>query len=72
MIAIIPERVIGTPRNADRHRPESPYSDLLSLCSSYSPFAAIHHNSHDTGMTLQIVVSGASRVTLCAFRRPIA
>jgi len=24
MIAIIPERVIGMPRNTDRHRPESP------------------------------------------------
>jgi hypothetical protein len=24
MIAIIPERVIGMRRNADRHRPESP------------------------------------------------
>jgi len=24
VIAIIPERVIGMPRNTDRHRPESP------------------------------------------------
>ena len=29
-------------------------SDLPSLCGLYSLFAAIHHNSYDTGMTLQI------------------
>jgi len=38
-------------------------SDSPSLCGLYSLFAAIHHNSYDTGMTLQIVVSGAFRVT---------
>src|SRR5438552_12819876 len=37
--------------------------DLPSLCGLYSLFAVIHHNSYDTGMTLQIVVSGAFRVT---------
>src|SRR5436309_9991656 len=31
MIAIIPERVIGMPRNTDRHRPESPAIRALLL-----------------------------------------
>jgi len=29
MIAIIPERVIGMPRNTDRHRPESPSCRII-------------------------------------------
>ncbi len=31
MIAIIPERVIGMPRNTDRHRPESAENNLLPV-----------------------------------------
>jgi hypothetical protein len=31
MIAIIPEPVIGMPRNTDRHRPESPLDDRLRV-----------------------------------------
>ena len=35
MIAIIPERVIGMPRNTDRHRPESPLGkDLPSVSTN--------------------------------------
>jgi hypothetical protein len=30
VIAIIPERVIGMPRNTDRHRPESPTGTSIS------------------------------------------
>jgi len=30
MIAIIPEPVIGMPRNTDRHRPESPGCEELA------------------------------------------
>ena len=33
MIAIIPERVIGMPRNTDRHRPESPMGLPVRLLS---------------------------------------
>ncbi len=36
MIAIIPERVIGMPRNTDRHRPESPRRLLKFLTFKYS------------------------------------
>src|SRR6202161_366448 len=35
MIAIIPERVIGMPRNADRHRPESPQRSVASKFSHF-------------------------------------
>jgi hypothetical protein len=31
MIAIIPELVIGMPRNTDRHRPESPHTRLVKM-----------------------------------------
>jgi hypothetical protein len=31
VIAIIPERVIGMPRNTDRHRPESPIEKAKEL-----------------------------------------
>jgi hypothetical protein len=44
MIAIIPERVIGMPRNTDRHRPESPdllqNSDLPKICQKLGKLAA--------------------------------
>src|SRR6266478_2215909 len=37
-------------------------SDLPSLCGLYSLFAAIHHNSYDTGMTLQIFRFGTKKL----------
>jgi len=38
------------------------FTDLPSLCGLYSLFAAIHHNSYDTGMTLQISIAVALSV----------
>src|SRR5882762_5263794 len=57
LITIVPE-----PRQIDGNQQvlaKWAQSDLPSLCGLYSLFAAIHHNSYDTGMTLQISVSGA-------------
>jgi len=56
LITIVPE-----PRQIEGNQQDLvkwEQSDLPSLCSFYSPFAAIHHNSYDTGMTLQTFASG--------------
>jgi hypothetical protein len=50
LITIVPE-----PRQIDGNQQvlaKWAQSDLPSLCGLYSLFAAIHHNSYDTGMTL--------------------
>jgi len=49
LITIVPE-----PRQIDGNQQvlaKWAQSDLPSLCGLYSLFAAIHHNSYDTGMT---------------------
>jgi hypothetical protein len=50
LITIVPE-----PRQIEGNQQDLvkwDWPDLPSLCCSYSPFAAIHQNSYDTGMTL--------------------
>src|SRR6266403_2683293 len=57
LITIVPE-----PRQIDGNQQvlsKWEQSDLPSLCGLYSLFAAIHHNSYDTGMTPRFPENGA-------------
>src|SRR5438132_12148010 len=56
MIAIIPERVIGMPRNTDRHRPESPRSVLAGKSSHFAAIAANGHRTPAAAARPRIVV----------------
>jgi hypothetical protein len=40
VIVIIPERMIGMPRNTDRHRPESPRRFAILQKIQLNPFAS--------------------------------
>src|SRR5437879_10319106 len=56
MSAIIPERVIGMPRNTDRHRPESPRSVLAGKSSHFAAIAANGHGTPAAAARPRIVV----------------